>query len=52
MKINGGSNPSSVAIMPHILSYGGEEEEKAEFEVDLNVTTTLVKLKVVAYMLQ
>ena len=31
MKINGGSNPSSVATMPHILSYGGEEEEKAEF---------------------
>ena len=38
--------------MPNILSCVGEEEEKAEFEVDLNVTTTLVKLKVVAYMLQ
>lgn len=28
----GGSSPSSVAIMPHIPSYGGEDEEKAEFE--------------------
>ena len=34
--------------MPNILSCVGEEEEKAEFEVDLNMTTTLVKLKVVA----
>lgn len=29
----GGSSPSSVAIMSHIPSYGGEDEEKAKFEI-------------------
>lgn len=36
--------------MPNILSCVGEEEEKAEFEVDLIMITTLVKLKVVIFI--
>lgn len=36
--------------MPNILSYVGEDEEKAEFEIYLIITTTLVKLKVVIFI--